>query len=657
MTDDAELLEALLVEGRDLVGRAAEDLAELARGPDAREALDGLFRSLHTLKGSTALFDLPVLTGLLHAAESRLEGLRDGGGLDDETAGDITGVLDVTETWFDVLEAGSEPGATLLQAAAALTVRLAGGAPGRDCLENAVPKSPVNIPTWAAALARAQAPGEAVVAVRYRPDAEAYFRGDDPLAVAHALPGLRALEVGLDGAPPPKAAYDPFHCRLLLHVLCAAPEAAVRAALRLVSDQVEVVRLDAGETAEPADLAEAAEEVEAGPLRAAAQTARVSTARLDDVAALIDELVIAKNALDHAAAQLAALAPPGAAARDLALRQATLDRLVSDLHGAVGDLRMVSLRGLFGRFPRHVREAAARLGKTVDFQTAGQDVALDKTVVDALFEPLLHLLRNALDHGVEAPDERRGAGKPEAARVRLAAYPAGEAVVIEVSDDGRGVDPAAVRDRAIERGLVDEATAGRLSEAEAAELIFAAGFSTARQVGEFSGRGVGMDSVRAALAGLGGRVDLDNRPGEGLTVRLTLPARTVLARVLVVEAGGERFGVPLEAVGETHRVRADEVTAIRAGRAYVRRDQVIPILRLRALLGLGEAPDPAVFPVLTVTAAGGALGVQVDALGERLEAPLRPTSGLLKGFRGLLGSMLQGDGRILLVLNLAEMAA
>lgn len=650
MIADREMLEAFLSEGRELVGRAAEELTALSRDAGASEALDRLFRSLHTLKGSAALFDLAPLTALLHAAETRLEPLRAGGAVEAALGADITGALDVTEAWLDQMEAGGEPTRGLLAMATSLTARLEGGesaSPAGEKLETAAPVAAA--PDWAAELLERHEVRYAVSAVRYRPDADAYFRGDDPVAVLRALPGLRALEIGLaDEGSDAAGPYNPFRCRLLAHALCDAPEPQVRAALRLVAEQAQVVRLEPTAGAEPG---------EPGLARGAEQTTRVSAARLDDVAALVDELVIARNALEYAAAQVAAIAPAGPEVRELALRQAALQRLLADLHGAVTDLRLISLRALFARFPRHIREAAGRLGKVVDFQIDGEETALDKSAVDALFEPLLHLLRNAVDHGVEAPDGRRAAGKPEAARLRLAARQAGEAVVIEVSDDGRGLDPAALRVRAAERGLMDAAAAGQLDDAQASELIFAPGFSTAQQVGEFSGRGVGMDSVRATLTQLGGRVDLDNRPGAGLTVRLTLPARMVLARVLVVDVGGERFGVALEAVSETHRVRADEVTPIRAGRAYVRRDAVIPILRLRDLLGLAGAADPPVFPVLTVNAGSGAVGVQVDALGERVEAPLRPLDGLMKGFRGLVGSMLQGDGRILLVLDLAEMAA
>jgi len=642
---DRELIEAFLVEGRELVARAGADLAMLARDPAEAQAIDSLFRCLHTLKGSAGLFDLAALTRLLHAAESRLEGVRAARRIEPDSAMEITAALDLTEAWLDELERDRPPGAELLGETIALAARFEAADQAAD-RPSAAPEVAAGAatPAWAEALLPQADSEEARVAVRYRPAADAYFRGEDPVAVFRNLPELRAVSIGLADVERSKGPYDPFRCRLELTAVCVAPESEVRAALRLVGDQAEVVTIAAASRG----AAEAA---------TAARTVRVSAPRLDDVAALVDELVIARNALDHVAGRVAAAVSDPDLLRELARRQGRLESLVADLYGAVTDLRLVSLRGLFARFPRHVRELAARLGKAVDFQVEGDDVVLDKSVVETLYEPLLHLLRNAVDHGVETPEARRVAGKAERAQLQLSARRVGDAVVLAVADDGGGVDTVAVREAAVARGLLAGSAAPALAETDAARLVFAQGFSTARDVSDISGRGIGMDAVQATILRLGGRVDLDNQPGRGLTVSLTLPARVVLARVLVVEVAGQRFGVPLDAVAETHRVRRDEVTAIRAGRAYVRRDTVIPILRLRARLGLPPADDPPAFPVLTLAAAGQPAAVQVDALAERLDAPLRPLDGLLSGYPGIVGSILQGDGEVLLVLDLAELCS
>lgn len=632
MTHD-DLLEPFLLEARELIARAAGELARLDRDPADREALEGLFRTVHTLKGSTALIDLTALTRLLHAAESRLETARADGVLGD--AERLAAVLDVVEAWVEDLEGGREPPAALTARAQALGRELEGAqAPPSQALEASA--------AWAMTLTADVAETGPLVAIRYAPSADAYFRGEDPLALMAAIPDLLKLEVATPTAADPQT-YDPFRCDLVLHAVSGGAPEAVRAAMRLLGDEVEI-----------AVVAAAAVATRGLQVRAL----HVEADRLDDVAALVDELVIAKNALAHENRRLLAATIGSAAGRDLLNREAAVERVVGDLHAAVTALRLTPLAQLFARFPRQVREIAAELGKQVEMRMSGEATVLDKAVVEGLFEPLLHLLRNSLDHGIEAPAARRAAGKPERAAVTLAAETRGSEVVIEVADDGRGLDVDALRAAAVARGVLDAAEAAALSDAEAADLIFAPGFSTAARVSDLSGRGVGMDAVRNAVVRLGGSVTVDNRPGQGLAVRLSLPSKVRLQKALVVHSGGQRFAAPLEAILETHRVRVGELTPVREGVAYVRRDQVIPVLRLDDRLGLSRSSEnPSAFPVLNVVVGGERIGFRVDAVGERIEAPLRPLDGLMTGFPGVLGTILEGDGQVLLVLDLAEVAA
>jgi two-component system chemotaxis sensor kinase CheA len=634
---DPELLQPFLVEARDLLGRAGGDLARLSTAPHDADALDSLFRAVHTLKGSTGLFELPLLTRLLHAAEAALESARGVRRLDASAAADLARVADATEAWVDALEGGGEPDGRTLAATRDLIARLEGQAAATSAPDGG------EAPAWALAVARRAGATTGGVAFRYRPDPEAYFRGDDPLAIVRAVPQVRGLAITAPAAEDP-AAYDPFRCTLQIEGLAEATSDAVRAALRLVADQVELAVVTAAAPAAASGLR--------------LRSLHVDTGRLDAVAALVDELVIARNALAHQTRRLvdATAGAPGLM-RDLIGREAALDRVVGDLHAAVTGLRLTPLGPLFARFARPVREIADGLGKAVDLRLAGEDVALDKSIAEGLFEPLLHLLRNAIDHGVEAPAARRAAGKAERAVIRVSAHARGGEVVVEVADDGAGLDLGAIRAAATARGVVAADVAAAMEDEEAAELVFASGFSTAESVSDISGRGVGMDAVRAAVARLGGQVSLENRPGQGLTVRLLLPAQLVLQKVLVVRAGAERFGVPLDAIQETHRVRRDEVTAVREGRAYVRRDAVAPLLRLRDMLGEPGGDDAEAFPVLAVVADGERIGIQVDAIGERLEAPMRPLGGLMAAYPGVLGTVLEGDGHVLLVLDLAELAA
>jgi two-component system, chemotaxis family, sensor kinase CheA len=629
-----ELLEQFLVEGRELLDRAAADLAALGRDAADADALDGLFRTMHTLKGSAALFDVPELTQLLHALESRLEAARADGALPAADRPRLERGLDIADLWLEALDRDGAPSDHLRQETVGLErgghVRATASPTGAGSAD------------WARELASTAGAIGALVAIRYAPAPEAYFRGDDPLAVMRGVPGL--LHLAID-APAGGADYDPFSCTLTLRGLSSAPITDVRAAVRLVADQVEVVTLEVVPAATPR---------RAG---LALRSLRVDADRLDDVAALIDELVIAKNALVHQTALLAAVAGEQARSRELANSLASVERVVADLHASVTRLRLVTLGHVFNRLPRQVREIAEALGKDVELVVSGEAVAVDKSVVEHLYEPLLHLVRNAIDHGIEPAGVRRERGKRERGVLTLTAQMARDEVTIDLADDGDGIDAARVRQLAVGRGLIDADSAAELSDAAAANLVFAPGFTTATEVTQLSGRGVGMDAVRAAVIQVGGRVGLENRPGQGLSVRLTLPAHVVLTKLLVVKAGGERFGVPLESVRETHRVRRDDITPVRAGRAYVRRDNVIPLLRLSDLLGVGRREDAGAFPVLRIQAGGEDVGIQIDEIAERVEAPLRPMAGVLASFPGVLGTVLQGDGEVLLVLDLAELAA
>jgi two-component system chemotaxis sensor kinase CheA len=319
-------------------------------------------------------------------------------------------------------------------------------------------------------------------------------------------------------------------------------------------------------------------------------------------------------------------------------------------------MRLAPLRRLFAPLPRQVRDMADALGKPVELLVSGEEVAVDKAIMDGLYEPLIHILRNAVDHGLEPPEVRAAAGKPARGVIRLAATPRGDVAVIEVADDGAGLDLPRIRTAAVERGLLSAEAVMALSDREAADLIFMPGFSTARKVTDLSGRGVGLDAVRAALARIGGRVEVESRPGQGAVVRMSAPLRTVLTRVAILCVGAERFGAPLDAIREVVRVPRAQVSAVRAGKAVVVRDEVIPLMHLGELLG-GDSSLADPLTVAVVDSAGGRVGVAVDRVDETLMAPVQAVSPLLSGLAGLTGSILQGDGRVLFLLDLAALTS
>ncbi|RFU44503.1 chemotaxis protein CheA [Paraburkholderia sp. DHOC27] len=403
------------------------------------------------------------------------------------------------------------------------------------------------------------------------------------------------------------------------------------------------------EVAKPVALAPFGTETET-----AARSLRIDSRRVDSLVDLTAELTIAKNAIGH----IVALAQNGEEGLVPLLKQrfAVLDRLIGDLQQGVRGLRVLPLRHVFQRFPRLLREIAAGLDKSVDLVTEGAETEADKAIVEMLFEPLLHVVRNAVDHGIEDKAGRLKQGKSAVAKVGLRGYREGENVLVEITDDGQGINVERVRQVALQRGVVTAEALATMSEAQVTALIFEPGFSTAQSVTELSGRGVGMDVVRTKVARMGGTVGIESTPGAGTAVRFTLPFSVMLTRIMVVSAAGQKFGIPLDAVVETLRVGRDAIAPVGAAQAIVLRNQTVPVIDLREALNLhgeGDRPGDAILVVANVDGVPSAL--RVDAIGERFNTMLKPLEGLLSGTPGLAGSTLLGDGSVLLILDLTEL--
>jgi two-component system chemotaxis sensor kinase CheA len=391
--------------------------------------------------------------------------------------------------------------------------------------------------------------------------------------------------------------------------------------------------------------------------RAADRVLRVSEAKIEALVNLAGELLVARNALSYSVRQVErSLDDSSEVARSIQRDRDAIDRLVTELHGSVLQLRMVPVAQLFGSFPRLVRDVARQLDKKVTLVTSGETTEVDKTIMDRLFEPMVHLVRNALDHGIEDPEQRRAAGKSEAAKISIAASRNGDRLLVEVTDDGRGIDPAIVRRKASERQILPPDEVAALTDEAAVDLVFSAGFSTAAIVSDISGRGFGMDVVRTAIEQIGGRVSLESKVGTGTTVRLDLPMNIAMSRIMVVEAGGQSFGIAMEAVSETVRVPPDRVSTIKNNDGFVLRDRVVPIISLAELMQLPgrkrDAADPRLLVVLE--AAGRIAAFEIDAVRDRLDVVLKPMQGLLSGARGYAGTTLLGNGQVLLVLDVKE---
>jgi len=425
------------------------------------------------------------------------------------------------------------------------------------------------------------------------------------------------------------------------------------ALLVIIDEIVEALR-----TVSPAeeDAGRLADQRSATVERPADRFLRVDQAKVDALVNLAGELIVLKNRFTHLARRTDGDLRGEQFTREIRLTQDAIERISSEMHRATLQLRMIPMSYVFRSFPRLVRDMAQRLDKKVELVISGETTECDKAIVDRLFEPLLHLVRNAVDHGIETSERRRAALKPNAARVSMQATRLGDRLVVEVADDGRGIDPAIVKRKARERGLLAAEELDTLSDEQAIDLIFSAGLSTAHEVSDISGRGVGMDVVKTTIGQIGGRVSVTSRVGVGTTVRLDLPASIAISQIMIVEAGGEIFGIPMDTVTETIRLAPNRISQIKNNEGFSLRERTVPICSLAALLDLPEkqAP-PGQNRLLVVTESEEKIiALQVDAIRDRLEVILKPMQGVLSQAEGYLGTTLLGDGRVLLVLDLRK---
>lgn len=470
--------------------------------------------------------------------------------------------------------------------------------------------------------------------------------GGESLADAMLREQLHILS--LPGEVADREARRPAVARSVANILAALGVAVDRAALDVACADAAALRAFLDGARASARPESSGGETAPSPVRRAL---RVEPERVDRLMTLIGELTVAKSQLPPLVRQ----AGDDSLGQELKAVSARLDALVGELQHAALRLRLVPLSRVFEPLPRLVRDVARRLGKAVEVTFGGGDTEADKDILDALGEPLLHLVRNSLDHGIESPDRRAAAGKPLVGTIHVQAFQEKDGVVVEVSDDGAGIDPATMRAAAVAKGLMEATTADALSDEAAVRLVFAAGFSTAARVSDLSGRGVGMDAVRAAVERAGGRVEIASTPGAGTRVRLALPLTLSITRVVVVEAAGELFGVPVGLVEGLRRIPRADIRAVKRAESVVLGDQMVPLVRLRRLLGFPDDPAERTTECVLIAACDGRVGLVVDDVRERADVMLRPLSGVLRGLRGYSGTAVLGDGRLLLVLDLREL--
>ena len=390
-------------------------------------------------------------------------------------------------------------------------------------------------------------------------------------------------------------------------------------------------------------------------LRSLSRTVRVDISRLDHVMNIVGELIIQKTQLEAMGRHSAGEQTRGIA-RELMKISRNLDRKLSELQRSVIEIRMVPVGQIYSKLSRTVRKVARELGKEIELVLRGEDTELDKMMVEELTDPLMHIIRNALDHGIEPPEERAALGKPALGRITLNAYQQGNSVVLDVRDDGRGIDPEKIRLVAIERGLIGP---GEVIDAvRAYELMFSPGFSTASEVSEISGRGVGLDVVKRNIQELEGSIEVISTPGAGTTFRIMLPITLAIIQALIVTAGGENFAMPLTSVEESLRIYGRDILTVERREVLKLREVTVPLLRLADAFGLPgreQESDDAKWFVVVTRAGDKTVGILVDRLVRQQEIVIKAIGTRLKSVPGIAGATEIGEGEIVLVVDVGSL--
>jgi two-component system, chemotaxis family, sensor kinase CheA len=388
-----------------------------------------------------------------------------------------------------------------------------------------------------------------------------------------------------------------------------------------------------------------------------AKILKVDQGKIDRLMNLIGEMVVAKNALPYLAGRAEAVFGIRELSREIKTQYAVINRIAEEMQHSIMQVRMMPVSFIFQRFPRLVRDISHRLAKEVNLVLEGEDTEADKNIIEALGDPLMHIVRNSLDHGIELPDVRLAAGKPPSGTLTIRARQESDRVLIEITDDGKGIDPQSIKLKAFEKGIIDEEKLARLSDQEAVNLVFAAGFSTADEISDLSGRGVGMDVVRSAVERVNGSLHLESTKNVGTRLCLSLPLSMAVTNAMIVESNERIFGVPIDVVVETVRVPRQAIRTIKNSLTTVLRGRIIPLKSLNTLLGLAtpqKANDEDELAVLVVNHMGEAVGIMVDNFRETVDIILKPMAGVLAGLTAYSGSALLGDGSVLMILNIKE---
>ncbi len=715
---DDEILQDFLVEAAEILDQLNEQLVELEQSPTDNELLNAIFRGFHTIKGGAGFLNLTPLVEVCHTSEDIFNLLRNGEkSLTPSMMDAFLQVLDVLNEQFDNLRAGEEPASAepqLLSTLSAMNVADGATPPAAvpEPVADAAATSVVDAPAVAVeaksaaegditdeefeALLDALDSGESAPAATETSPVDAaggaQTTGDDDITEEEfealldqlhgkgqfnptAVAGAGEAEAA-DAAPAVSASDEDIteeEFEALLDQLHGKgkfnPTAVSSAEAEVVAEEASAKAAPAAATPQPApqpSSAEAAQPkpaakpaVKAEPAKKKAEaaqgesTVRVDTRRLDDIMNMVGELVLVRNRLST----LAVVEDLGSGKEEISKAIANLDVVTGDLQTSVMKTRMQPIKKVFGRFPRVVRDLARSLQKDVKLELYGEDTDLDKNLVEALADPLVHLVRNSVDHGIEMPDAREAAGKPRSGTVKLSAQQEGDHILLTIDDDGAGMDPDKLRQVAVSKGLMDADAAARLEDREAFMLIFAPGFSTKQEISDISGRGVGMDVVKTRIAQLNGSVEIDSELGVGTRLSIKVPLTLAIMPTLMIKLREQNFAFPLVNVQEIFHLDLTKTNVVDGQLVVMVREKALPLYHLTQWLVKDAVGDP--LPksghVVVVHVGTQQIGFVVDQLIGQEEVVIKPLGAMLHGTMGMAGATITSDGKIALILDLPNL--
>jgi two-component system chemotaxis sensor kinase CheA len=643
---DSEIVQDFLVESYENLDRLDRDLVGLEKNPHDRDALAGVFRTIHTIKGTCGFLGFNKLEKVAHVGENLLTRLRDGQlTLNPEITTALLGMVDAVRQMLKEIKSTGQDGDVDYPELRETLTRLqtpteanAGVTPPPLPVPSAhKPLTTPEISASAAAKQTSPPPMETASPIELAPPAEPRKKKDDsPRKPSRGKIGGLLVERGL-----------------------VQPSDVARA----LEEQEHGDRRRLGEIlvalglAKPEDVLAAQQTLEAKPRDTAPETIRVGVNLLDKLMMLVGELVLARNQLMQLSNTL----------EDTGLQAVSerMDLIATELQAHVMKTRMQPIGNIWNQFPRTVRDVALGCGKEVAIEMEGKETELDKTIIEAIKDPLTHLVRNSVDHGIELPDDRDKAGKARIGRLILRAFHEGGQVIIEISDDGAGLNVERLRKKAVERAVVSAEQAARMSEQEIFNLVFLPGFSTAEKVTNVSGRGVGMDVVKTNVEKIGGTVDIQSSLGQGTTVRVKIPLTLAIIPALVVTCGKERYAIPQVSLLELVRIEAEDVPKsielVHGAPVYRLRGQLLPLVYLNRELKLSAEANSKndshhAVNIVVVRADERRFGLVVDQINDTEEIVVKPLRKQLKKVRTFAGSSIMGDGKVALILDVLGLA-